>query len=32
MDDLKPAFVNYRNPQDDKIKMALQRPRGGSGR
>jgi hypothetical protein len=21
---LKPAFVNYRNPQDDKIKMALQ--------
>ena len=23
-DDLRPAFVNYRNPQDDKIQLALQ--------
>jgi hypothetical protein len=23
-DDLKPTFVNYRNPQDDKIQLALQ--------
>lgn len=23
-DDLKPSFVNYRNPQDDKIQLALQ--------
>jgi len=23
-DDLKPSFMNYRNPQDDKICLALQ--------
>jgi len=23
-DDLNPAFVNYRNPQNDKIQLALQ--------
>ena len=23
-DDLKPTFVNYRNPEDDKIQLALQ--------
>ena len=23
-DDLKPAFTNYRNPQDDKVQLALQ--------
>ena len=23
MDDLKPSFVNYRSPQDDKIQLAF---------